>query len=50
MESSIPYTTDYLIIGLVVVFAILGLFIASMVIRYRNLNKDIQLVEKLRDE
>ncbi len=46
----IPQTTDYLILGLVVVFAILGLFVASLVIRYRNLEKDVQLIEKLSEE
>lgn len=46
----IPQTTDYLILGLVMVFAILGLFIASLVIRYRSLEKDVQLVEKLTEE
>ncbi len=46
----IPQTTDYLILGLAVVFAILGLFVASLVIRYRSLEKDVQVIEKLTEE
>ncbi len=45
--ENIPATGDYLILGLIVVFAILLLLIGSMVIRYRNLQQDEQLIEQL---
>lgn len=45
--ENIPATGDYLVLGLVVVFGILLLFIASMVIRYRNLRQDEHLIEQL---
>lgn len=45
--ENIPATGDYLILGLVVVFVILLLLIGSMVIRYRNLQQDEQLIEQL---
>lgn len=47
MMENIPATGDYLILGLAVVFGILLLLIASMVVRYRNLRQDEQLVEQL---
>ena len=40
----------YLILGLVVIFGLLGLFIASMSVRFRNIQKEKQLIEQLRDE
>jgi type II secretory pathway pseudopilin PulG len=48
--DNIPYTTDYLILGLIVVFVIFGLFIASMVIRYRSLTHDARMIEQLGDD
>ncbi len=45
--ENIPATGDYLILGLIVVFAILLLLMGSMVIRYRNLRQDEQLIEQL---
>lgn len=50
MQTNISATGDYLILGLVVVFGILLLFIASMVIRYRNLSQDARLIEQLEDK
>jgi len=44
-----PETTTYLILGLVVTSTIIVLFIASMVIRYRNLQKDLQMLQDLDD-
>jgi hypothetical protein len=49
METT-PDTLSYLYLGLAVVTIIAVGFIGSMVIRYRNLQKDLQLMEQLRDE
>jgi hypothetical protein len=49
-ESASPDTFGYLILGLAVVSTIVLLFIGSMVVRYRNLQKDLRLIEQLRDE
>lgn len=47
----IPQTTDFLILGLGVSFVLFAGYLASMVIRVRNLQKDVELIEKLsRDE
>lgn len=46
-EPASPDTFGYLVLGLLVVSAIVLLFIGSMVVRYRNLQKDLQLIEQL---
>jgi CcmD family protein len=45
-----PETTAYLILGLVVTFVILGGYVASLVTRRRGLQKDLRLIEQLRQE
>jgi hypothetical protein len=45
-----PETGSYLILGLAMTFLIIAFFIASMVIRYRNLQKDIHLLEQLAED
>jgi heme exporter protein D len=45
-----PDTQAYLLLGLAVTFVIMALLIGSMVIRHRNLLKDIELLEQLKDE
>jgi hypothetical protein len=50
MNESTPDTLPYLILGLVVAFGILAAFIGSMIARYRNLQKDVELLEQLGDE
>jgi cell division protein FtsL len=49
-ETVTPDTMNYLILGLIVTAAIVALFIGSMVARYRNLQKDLQTLEQLRDD
>ena len=49
MQTTTPDTTAYLLLALAVFFGILVLFIASMVVRYRNAQRDLQLVENLQD-
>jgi hypothetical protein len=49
-ETVTPDTGAYLVLGLVVIFGILSAFIASIVIRYRSLQKDVQLLEQLEQE
>ena len=45
-----PETGEYLILGLAVIAFLLALFIGSMVARYRNLTKDINLIQRLQEE
>jgi hypothetical protein len=49
-ETATPDTFAYLILGLVVASGIFLAFLGSMVVRQRNLQKDIQLLEQLGDE
>lgn len=45
-----PDTGLYLLLGLGVVFTIMAGYIGSMVIRWRNIQKDMELINELRDE
>lgn len=45
-----PDTQAYLILGLAATVIIMALLIGSMVVRHRNLLKDIELLEQLRDD
>ncbi len=49
-ENTTPDTVSYLILGLVVGFGILFAYIGSMIARYRNLQKDIQVLEQLGED
>ncbi len=49
METT-PDTIAYLYLGLAVVAIIAVSFIGSIAIRFRNLQKDLQVMEQLRDE
>lgn len=42
-----PETTAYLLLGLAVTAIIMLFLIGSMVVRQRNLHKDIQLIDQL---
>lgn len=45
-----PDTGSYLILGLAVIAIIMAVLLASMVIRYRNLRKDVELIRQLESE
>lgn len=49
-ENNTPDTITYLMLGLVVVFGLLGGFIASLVTRHQSLKKDLQVIEQLQHE
>ncbi|MCU0512672.1 MAG: hypothetical protein MUE40_08890 [Anaerolineae bacterium] len=44
-----PDTFAYLVLGLVVVFGIIGGYMGSLYVRFRGAEKDRQLIEQLRD-
>jgi hypothetical protein len=46
----IPDTQAYLILGLAAAFVIMAFQIASMIIRWRNLQKDAELLDQLEHE
>lgn len=43
-------TAEYLLLGLVLSGVIMVLFIASYVIRYRNLQQDLELIQRLQED
>jgi hypothetical protein len=50
-QNGTPDTVAYLALGLFAIVVIMGVFLTSIVVRYRNLRKDADLIEQLeRDE
>jgi len=50
MTETTPDTLGYLILGLIVATVIMVAFIGSMVVRYRNLQRDVEVLQQLGDE
>jgi hypothetical protein len=50
MNGTTPDTAAYLYLGLAAVSIIAIGFVGSIVLRFRNLHKDLQVMEQLRDE
>ncbi|GAB4521319.1 MAG: hypothetical protein OHK0046_32550 [Anaerolineae bacterium] len=49
-ENATPDTLSYLLLGLFVIFAYMAGYIATLISRHRNLQKDAALLEQLRDD
>lgn len=45
-----PDTQAYLFLGLAVTFFILAFLVASMVVRWRNLQRDMELLDQLEED
>jgi hypothetical protein len=45
-----PDTSGYMIAGYIVAFAVMGIYLASLIIRRRNLDQDQQMLEELEKE
>jgi len=45
-----PDTSGYMIAGYAIAFIVMGLYVLSMYVRYRNLNQDIQTLEIISNE
>ena len=50
MNGTTPDTVAYLYLGLAVVAIITVSFVSSIFLRYRSLQKDLEVMEQLRDE
>jgi len=46
-QEAAPDTVGYLIAGYVVIFGLIGLFLFSLVSRWRNLKKDLSLLDEI---
>lgn len=49
-QEATPDTVGYLIAGYVVIFGLIGLFLFSLVSRWRNLKKDLSLLNELEND
>ena len=45
-----PNTSSYMIAGYVIAFVVMGIYIASLYIRNRNLMQDIKTLESMQNE
>lgn len=43
-------TLNYMIAGYAVIFVVMAAYLVSLVIRYRNLRQDEEMLENLKDE
>jgi ABC-type polysaccharide/polyol phosphate export permease len=50
VNTPTPDTVPYLLLGLGIVTLIAAGFLGSLYVRYRNLQKDLQVIEQLRDD
>ena len=49
-QSSIPDTSEYMILGYTVSFLVIGLYVLSLYIRTRNLKRDMTTLEEMDDQ
>jgi len=49
-QDPTPDTSGYMIVGYIIAFAVMGMYLASLVIRWHNLNQDQQLLEEMEKE
>lgn len=49
-QEPTPDTSGYMIVGYIIAFAVMGIYVASLIIRWRNLNQDQQLLEQMEKE
>ncbi|HSG43955.1 MAG TPA: hypothetical protein VLA72_12440 [Anaerolineales bacterium] len=47
LQSSTPDTSGYMIAGYAIAFIVMGLHVASLYIRTRNLNRDMETLEEM---
>ncbi len=50
LQQATPDTLNYMLLGFAVMLGLPLLYVLSFVMRQRNLERDIQLIETLKDE
>jgi len=45
-----PDTSQYMIAGYVIAFAVMIIYVASLYIRFRNLNRDLSMLEEMDED
>lgn len=46
-QTATPDTSGYMIAGFVISFVVMGLYVASLSLRRRNLQRDMEMLEEL---
>ena len=47
LQNGTPDTSEYMIAGYIVSFVVMGLYIASIYLRSRNLKQDMSMLEEM---
>ena len=50
LQSGTPDTSGMMLLGFAVIFGVLGLHLASFYLRRRNLQRDLELLEELKEK
>jgi hypothetical protein len=45
-----PDTSGYMIAGYIIAFVVMGIYLLSLVVRWRNLTRDLEALGKLQEE
>jgi CcmD family protein len=46
-QQAIPDTSSYMVAGFVVIFGAIFVYLASLIIRWRNLQRDLEILKEL---
>jgi hypothetical protein len=49
-QEATPNTSAYMIAGYAIFFAVMVIYLASLSIRWRNLNQDLRMLEEMEKE
>lgn len=49
LQTPTPDTSGYMIAGYAIAFIVMGLYVASMYVRTRNLERDMETLEEMDD-
>ena len=47
LQDTIPDTSGYMIAGYAVAFIVMGLYVLSLYLRHRNLNRDLAMLKEM---
>ncbi|RME06263.1 MAG: CcmD family protein [Anaerolineae bacterium] len=50
LQQTTPDTFNYFVVGYTVFFLVMTVYLVSLVVRYRNLKKELELLEELENE
>lgn len=50
LQEPPPNTSGYMIAGYVIFFVVMAIYLASLFIRWRNLNQDLRMLEEMEKE